>query len=186
MILNLAKRRKTVRNFKPEIPPLDDILYAIKTAKEAPSGMNSQPWYFLIIADNLMKEKIKKIAESAEKIFYENSKGKLKDFLIKNKITWEKNFLSSAPYLILVFSDIRFPFSKESTWLSIGYFLLALEEKKLSTVTYTPPKPSEIGKIVNAPKFYKLEVILPVGYSNDSKKKQNRKKVDEIVSYNIL
>lgn len=184
MIYKLAKNRKTVRKFKSDVPNIDDILYTIKVAKEAPSGMNSQPWHFLIIDDPQIKRKIKIIAEKAEKTFFEKAKGKLKEFLITNNISWEKEFLNSAPYLLLVFSDIRFPFSKESTWISIGYLLLALEEKNLSTVTYTPPNPLEISKLVNAPKYYKLEVILPIGYSNESKNKQKRKNIDEIVSFN--
>lgn len=186
MLLNLAKKRKTIRNFKSDVPPLSDIIYAIEIAKEAPSGMNSQPWCFLIVTDPIIKEKIKNSSESAEKVFYENSKGKLKDFLIKNSITWQKNFLINAPYLILIFSDIRSPFSKESTWISIGYFLLALEEKNLSTVTYTPPNPLQIAEIVNAPKFYRLEVILPIGYSNETKEKQKRKNTNEIIFYNTF
>lgn len=49
MILNLAKRRKTVRKFKKEKPPIEKILKSIEAAKEAPSGMNAQPWHFIII-----------------------------------------------------------------------------------------------------------------------------------------
>ncbi|SHH40052.1 nitroreductase family protein [Thermosipho atlanticus] len=183
MIFEFAKRRRTIRKFNNNIPPLNDILYAISTAKEAPSGMNSQPWHFLLITNQKIKDKIREIAEKAEKTFYENSKGKLKNFLLNHNINWKKEFLSNAPYLILVFSDKRFPFSKESTWLSIGYMLLALEEKNLSTVTYTPPNPKEISKIVNAPTLYNLEVILPIGYPNENKKKLSRKKLEKILNY---
>ncbi|MBO8160067.1 MAG: nitroreductase family protein [Thermosipho sp. (in: Bacteria)] len=184
MILKLAQSRKTIRKFKPEIPPLKNLLYAIETAKEAPSGMNYQPWKFIIINDQHIKNKIRNICEKAEKTFYENSKGILKDFLLKNNINWKKEFLSEAPYLILVFADRRAPFSKESTWLSIGYMLLALEEKKLSTVTYTPPNIKEISELINVPKIFSLEAILPIGYSDDLKEKLNRKNLNEIVFFN--
>jgi nitroreductase len=38
-ILELATRRKTVRKFRNEEIPLDDLLYCIDVAKEALSGM---------------------------------------------------------------------------------------------------------------------------------------------------
>ncbi|ACJ75549.1 iodotyrosine dehalogenase 1 [Thermosipho africanus Ob7] len=181
MIFDLAKKRKTTRIFLNEKVNIEDIKYAINVAKEAPSGMNSQPWHFVIVDDEKLKEKIRKSVEEKEKIFYEKSKGKLKDFLNEYNITWQKSFLTEAPYLILVYSDKRFPFSKESTWISVGYLLLALEEKGLSSLTYTPPNPQDFNFST-----YKLEVIIPVGHGNDPKPKLKRKDLNEIISYNKI
>ena len=97
-------------------------------------------------------------------------------------MTWEKPFLTEAPYLVLVLSNVKAPFSKESAWLSIGYLLLALEEEGLATVTYMPPNFKAIAKLVNAPKDCRLEVILPVDYSNDDKPKYGRKRLEEVYS----
>ncbi|QTA37765.1 nitroreductase family protein [Thermosipho ferrireducens] len=183
MIFELAKNRKTIRKFKKDNPPIEDLIYAIECAKEAPSGMNSQPWIFVIIRNEKLKRKIREICERNEKSFYQTAKGPLKEFLLKNNINWKKEFLTQAPYLIAAFSYIKAPFAKESLWISIGYILLALEEKGLSTVTYTPSDPKEISKILNTPAEYKLEVILPVGYSADNKKKCKRKNVNEIIFF---
>lgn len=183
-LIDLAKKRKTVRKFKQSaVPPLEDILYSIEVAKEAPSGMNGQPWLFYIVKSQELKEKIRIECEKAEKIFYEKSKGSLKDWLDTHEFSWKKDFLTEAPYLILVFSNKKFPFSRESVWLSIGYLLLALEEKELATVTYTPPNFRDIETILDVSRDYRLEVILPVGYSNDSKPKYKRKGLKEIVLF---
>lgn len=181
MLLDIAKSRKTVRKFKSSIPPLRDILYAIEVAKEAPSGMNAQPWLFYIISNKSIRQEIRDICEKAERIFYEKSKGSLRDWLDKKGFSWKKPFLEEAPYLVLAFSYKKSPFSKESVWISIGYFLLALEEKKLATVTYTPPNSQEIAEILNTPKDHKLEVIMPVGYSADSKPKYERKRLEDLI-----
>jgi len=181
MLFEIARNRKTVRKFKSTIPPMRDILYAIEVAKEAPSGMNAQPWFFFVISNKSIKQKIRTICEKSEKIFYEKSKGLLKNWLSEKGFSWKKTFLEEAPYLVLVFSHKKSPFSKESVWISIGYFLLALEEKSLATVTYTPPNFQEVAKILNAPEDYKLEVIMPVGYSDDPKPKYERKKLEELI-----
>lgn len=183
MILELAKRRKTVRKFKKEKPPKYSLLSAIEAAKEAPSGMNAQPWHFVIIEEEGMKRQIRELCEKGERKFYEKATGRLGEWLDKKGFTWEKPFLSEAPYLVLVFADMRSPFAIHSTWIAVGYLLLALEEEGLGTVTYTPPNPREIGSLVNAPKNYLLQTVLPVGYPNDEKPKYQRKNLEDVVSF---
>gem|GEM_PF-4772874 len=40
---------------------------------------------------------------------------------IKKEFTWEKPFLSEAPYLVLVFADMKAPFTVYSTWIALGW-----------------------------------------------------------------
>ena len=183
MILNLAKRRKTVRKFKKEKPPIEKILKSIEAAKEAPSGMNAQPWHFIIIETSERKREIRGLCEEGEKKFYEKMKGKLGEWLQDKGFMWEKPFLSDAPYLLLVFTDVRAPFAVQSTWLTIGYLLLALEEEGLGTVTYTPPNLREIENLLGVPKYYRLQTILPIGYPNDEKSKYERKALEDVISF---
>jgi len=84
--------------------------------------------------------------------------------------------LSEAPYLVLVFADMKAPFTVHSTWIALG---LALEEEGMGTVTYTPPN----GNLVNEPKNYLLQKILPIGYPDDEKPKYGRKKLEDVVSF---
>lgn len=57
-LLTIAKRRKSIRNYKPDVEiPIEKILAAINVAIEAPSGRNCQPWQFLIITDKKNNEK---------------------------------------------------------------------------------------------------------------------------------
>ena len=62
-VLELAKRRKTIREFSSEKIDLEDVIYAINVAKEAPSGANRQPWRFVIVIDNEKKKVIREICE---------------------------------------------------------------------------------------------------------------------------
>jgi len=181
-VFELAKRRKTVRKFDKKEVPMDDILHCIEVAKEAPSGMNSQPWRFLIIRNAEVKKKLRELCEKAEKNFHEKVADKnLGKWMEKRNITWKKNFIEDAPLLLLVFSWKAAPYFIQSTWLMLGYLLLALEERGLATVTYTPPNPREIEKFLEVDDDYKLEVILPVGYSADEKRREGRRDVKEMI-----
>ncbi|NJE77093.1 nitroreductase family protein [Thermococcus sp. ES12] len=182
--LELARRRKTVRKFLPDVPPREDIMTAIKVAKEAPSGMNAQPWKFVVIDDPWLKGKVRELCEGEERKFYSGTRGDLMAWLSAKGFTPEKPFLSEAPYLILVFGHTKAPYWLQSTWIAVGYLLLALEELGLGTVTYTPPNPKPVEELLKAPPEYKLQTILPVGYPADPKPKYERRKLEEVVSFN--
>ena len=60
MIIELAKRRRTVREFRRDDFPVEKIVKAIEVAREAPSGINKQPWFFLIVGDRKRKKRDKR------------------------------------------------------------------------------------------------------------------------------
>jgi len=182
LILDLAKRRRTVRTFSstPVDLDLEDIFAALEAACQAPSGANSQPWRFIIITDPQIKMRIRKVCEHVEKQFYSAMKGELKEWLLSRGLSWRKPFLEDAPILVLVLSQTKAPYSSESVWLAIGYILLALEELGLGTVTYTPPNPEVVADELNVPNGFSLEAILPIGISADEKPKEPRLKLEEV------
>jgi len=185
IVLKLAEKRASIREYSNERISLNDVLYAIKTALQAPSGANKQPWRFIIIENPDLKLKIRELCEHAEKKFYEsNIAGWFKEWLEKRGLSWRKPFLTDAPYLIAVFADMRAPFAKESVWIAVGYMLLALEERGIASLTYTPPNFEEIRKLLGVPRGYKLEVIIPVGKKLKEKIKEPRMKINDAVYLN--
>jgi nitroreductase len=185
MLIDLATRRKSIRNYdSSREPDMSKILYSIKVALEAPSGANCQPWLFIIINDNDTKHWIRITCEDAERRFHKNVKRDFKKWLEERNITWRKPFLEEAPVLIAVFNDMACPHSTHSTWLSIGYLILALEEQGLSSLTYTPPVNREINKYLNVPNPYRLEAIIPVGYPKGDKIKEMRIQLKDKVFLN--
>lgn len=185
-VLALARRRKTVRRFSPEVPPLESVLYALEVAREAPSGMNAQPWRFVVVDDLALKTRIRAVCEEEEAIFYARVRGEWGSWLQEQGFTPEKPFLSEAPYLICVFSRAEAPYWLQSTWLALGYLLLALEEQGLGTVTYTPPNPRRVAELLGAPPEYKLQTILPVGIPADPKPKWPRKPLKALLGENLF
>ncbi len=184
-ILELATRRKTTRVFTRDPVSLEDVLCCIRVAVQAPSGANKQPWRFIIIDDSETREKVRALCEEQERRFHESVEAELRQWFRSKSISWRKPFLTEAPILLAVLSDQRMPYATESTWLAIGYVLLALEERSLSTLTYTPSFPENIRVLFNAPEDYKLEAILPVGRSGDSKPKETRRPLESCIYRNV-
>lgn len=184
-VMELATRRKTTRAFAKTPVNLDDVLYCVKVAVQAPSGGNRQPWRFVMVDDPEVKAKIRAECEEQEKRFHESVEPNLGQWFRSKNITWEKPFLTEAPVLLAILSDQRMPYATESTWLAVGYIVLALEERGLSTLTYTPSYPENVRSAFKAPEDYKLETILPIGYSADPKPKEERRPAQSFIYKNL-
>ena len=63
-IWNVFKKRRSVRRFRPDAVPEQDIEKMIEAASMAPSSGNQQPWKFLVIRD---KDKINQLKEACVK-----------------------------------------------------------------------------------------------------------------------
>jgi nitroreductase len=183
-IQKLTSKRHSTRTFLDKPVSKKDIYYILKIGIEAPSGVNRQPWKFIVVSDPEIKRKIREQAEKVEKKYYDNLKngGLLKD--LKNMgLSWKKPFLETAPFLICIFSDPSQPFYKESLWISAGWMLLAAVELGLGTLTYKPENMDFIRKILNVPEEFKPELIMPIGYAPESEGDKRRKDMIEVVSW---
>jgi len=183
-ILELATSRKSVRRFSDKPVSMDDILYALNVARQAPSGANEQPWRFIIVTDPDLKKRIREASERAERNLYANVKGDFREWLLSRGLSHEKPFLEEAPLLIAVLMLSSALYARESLWVAVGHILLAMEERGLSTIVYTPSNTDLPLAELDSPQGFKLEVILPVGYSDDETPKESKKDLDEIAFLN--
>ena len=184
IIQTLATHRKTSRKFKPDKPPISDILYALETARQAPSGSNLQPTVYILIDDPSIKAKVRGASEEGEKRFYENLSEDRKRWYTEKSLNWRKPNLEEAPFLVVVVADSSKVNYFASAWVAVAYMMLALEEKGLSTVTYTPSNPTLVANALTLPKGQQVITILPIGYDADSKLKEPRKPLSEIIKHN--
>jgi iodotyrosine deiodinase len=58
-LLERMRRRRSVREFSADPVPRELIENALRTAGTAPSGANQQPWSFVVISDQTVKERIR-------------------------------------------------------------------------------------------------------------------------------
>jgi len=169
------KRRKTVRQFSDRPVPRDIIEDCLCTASTAPSGANMQPWSFVIVSDDIVKRQIREAAEKVEHEFYESDSTqtwvKALDHLGTDQ---NKPFLKTAPYLIVIFSQIysflsdgrkkKHYYVTESVGIATGMLIAAVHHAGLASLTYTPSKMRFLNKILSRPSNEKPFMILVVGY----------------------
>lgn len=185
--------RRTVRDFSDRSIPLEVIHHFILTASTAPSGAHKQPWAFCVVSDPQLKKEIRYAAEKEEKESYESrmSSEWLED-LKPLQTDWQKQFIETAPYLIIVFKkayDILRDGSKrnnyyvnESVGIACGFLLAAIHHAGLVALTHTPSPMNFLSKILNRPENERPFLLIPVGYeaSETYVPDLTRKKLEEV------
>ena len=63
-LLGFLQRRRSIRRFKPDPVPEEMIHRIIEAARWAPSGFNMQPWEFVVVTDDALRQKIVQITNT--------------------------------------------------------------------------------------------------------------------------
>lgn len=189
----LMNRRRTVRDFSDKPVPAELIEQIILTASTAPSGANKQPWTFCLVSDPAIK---KAIREAAEKEEYTNYHGRMSDEWLDDLkslgTNWEKPFLETAPYLIVVFKKsweqagaekLKNYYVMESVGLATGFLLAAIHYAGLVALTHTPSPMNFLQEILKRPENEKPFLLIPVGYPAENAEVPDisRKSLEEVL-----
>ncbi|NXY45779.1 IYD1 deiodinase, partial [Ceuthmochares aereus] len=176
MFYELLNKRRSVRFLSDEPVPREVIDNVIRTAGTSPSGAHTEPWTFVVVQDPYLKHKIREIVEEEEEINYKKRMGdRWVNDLKRLRTNWIKEYLDTAPYLILIFKQVygRLPNGKKKTHyyneisvsISCGILLAALQNAGLYTVTSTPLNCGpQLRALLQRPANEKLLLLLPVGY----------------------
>lgn len=170
------KTRRSIRNFSSEPVDQEIIVNALKVAHTAPSGANSQPWYFAVIKSQELKDAVRVAAEKVEWEFYHRGASQTwLDDLAKLGTNHHKPYLSEAPYLIAVFSRIksadaqeRTYYPMESTGIAVGFLLAALHQAGLNTLTHTPRPMGFLNQLLGLDSTYRAYMLLVVGKAHEA------------------
>ncbi|XP_015265637.1 PREDICTED: iodotyrosine deiodinase 1 [Gekko japonicus] len=187
--------RRSVRFLSDEPVPREVIDNVIKAAGTAPSGAHTEPWTFVVVQDPEIKHNIREIIEEEEEINYKKRMGdRWVNDLKRLRTNWIKEYLDTAPYLILIFKQVygMLPDGKKKTHyyneisvsIACGILLAALQNVGLVTVTSTPLNCGpRLRVLLQRPVNEKLLLLLPVGYpSKDATVPDlKRKPLDDIM-----
>lgn len=192
---NIMNDRRSVRMFSDRPIEYSIIENCVKTAATSPSGAHTEPWTFCIIQDTAMKSQIREIIEAEEEENYNRRMSRrwvtdLRPF----KTNFIKEYLTTAPYLILIFKQTygylengkkkQHYYNEISVSIATGILLCALQCAGLSSLITTPLNCGPaLSTLLNRPKNEKLLVLLPVGYAAEdcTVPDLNRKTLDEVL-----
>ncbi len=190
--------RRSVRDFSDRPVPRALIERAIATASTAPSGAHMQPWTFVAVADPDVKRRIREAAEAEERASYgaDGAPGRMstewRDALAPLGTDWQKPFLETAPWLVVLFAQrtgrapdgatVKHYYVQESCGIAAGLFVVAVHHMGLATLTHTPSPMRFLSEILERPPNEAPMLLFPVGYPADDARVPDlaRKPLDEV------
>ncbi|MEW6295731.1 MAG: nitroreductase family protein [Candidatus Diapherotrites archaeon] len=163
-VIEAIKRRRSIRKFINKKIPRKKIFRLIELAQWAPSACNQQGWKFIVLNEKKIKEKIVEKAKSSPLIL-------------------------KAPTTILIIYEKNIATEENADLMSasaaIQNLLLAAENEGISSVWVSHVGKEEIlKKILGIPKYYLIVSFVLLGYSNEKIIAPERKKPQEIISFN--
>lgn len=192
-ILSVAQMRRTTRHFSTREVPKELIEKAILTGGTAPNGAHLQPWTWVIISNQELKQKIRDAAEQEELKTYQSRMPEAwKEVLDPLGTDHIKPHLTDAPWIVVLFKQTKrlrsngemapTYYSVESCGIAAGMFISAIHRIGLTTLTHTPSPMGFLRDILGRPKHEDALLVLPVGYPAEDAMVPDihRKTLDEI------
>lgn len=205
-LLKIIKERRSIRKYKPDPVPEDLILKCIEAARWAPTGENAQPWRFIIVRSQKIREELGKIAGkgSGRRFTVEFYTGKMIQRFGEKVKTWPEEkkrqifgkltsgkvsaFLAEAPVDIVVCAYKSVWDPREDCSAAIQNILLMAKALGLGTCWVIAPSQDvrdelKLKKLLKVPEEYKIVSVVALGYPDESPNPRPRKNVEEITFY---
>jgi nitroreductase len=161
-ILQAIYERRSRREFTAEPVSKDDLQEIIKAGVWAPSGLNNQPWRFVIITDEKIREKL-------------------------STTTHYSHIILGAQALVGVFLDSEAVYDIVKDYQSVGAcvqnMLLAAESLSLGGVWLGQilKNRDRVNQILGIEERYELMAMLALGHPVHRNQQSNRKDLDHFI-----
>lgn len=170
----MVEARRCVRKFSPTDVSEELLKSLIECALRAPSSMNGQPWYFILVRS---RETKRQLAELKDK------------YCPVEKREYPAGFLEEAPVIVITCIERAKAFDRglESGVLATGHLLLAAANYGLTGVylsaykTGTPEVADDIRKLMGLPADIDPVTIVPIGYPGEAPEPKSIKSAEEVI-----
>jgi nitroreductase len=202
----LLSERRSVRRFKPDMPPREVIESLLASAVTAPSASNKQPWRFLVVRRHEVIEQlaaavraaVERIARAIDPAFEESFRA-YGDYFTR----FENAPLTIVPLFraLTVLSNMTTGHLDEDdtnairamerdsgligTSLAIENLLLAAHAAGLGASGMTGPlvAVSELRELLHVPPSWGIAALVPVGYPDETPPPTERKSAEKLTQW---
>jgi nitroreductase len=124
-IIDAIYKRRTIRNYAPDVVDEHTVHALLYAAIQAPTAMHEEPWAFAVIQD---KKLLNQLSEDAKELVWEEAKGSdshLAKHSIKMVSNPEFNIFYNATTLIVIYGKPMGSFVVADCWLAAQNLMLA-------------------------------------------------------------
>jgi nitroreductase len=165
-ILDTIKERRSVRRYKPDPIPEEVVQRVLDAARLAPSGKNLQPWKFIVVRDESLKQRLVKACVG-------------------------QAFIAEAPIVIVACAFPDNCYSRMGNYMkswpvdvaiAVEHMMLQAKEEGLGTCWIGAFEEKEVKTLLNVPEEVRVLALTPLGLPAEKPVSRGRKKLEEIVS----
>ncbi len=171
--------RRSIRKYIDKRVEDEKLTEILESARLAPSGSNTQPWHFIVVKSEEIRQKVMEASHN-------------------------QKWMLTAPVFIVCVADVRCRIKENievylddnspqdevkriirDTSISAAYMLLQANNSGLGACWVADFTQEEIRPVLNIPSDKYIVGVITVGYPNETPKARPRKKIEEIVHYEI-
>lgn len=149
-LIEIAKARYSCRNYKPDEVEKSKIMTILEAARVAPSGVNFQPWHFIVIQSPEGKEKVHQ--------------------------AYNREWFKTAPLIIVACGDHNTSWKRNDgkdimdidVTIAVDHLVLQATELGLGTCWVCNFNIKRLKENLNLPDHIEPLAIIPIGYPNDA------------------
>lgn len=176
--LNLAKSRRSIRKYTDQGVSQEVVAKILEAGRLAPSGNNAQPWRFIVIRDQGLKNKLREVAGKYDFI----TKAPLvlavvADPKAKMKSVYDKADAPSAdkPPTIAVIKAVR------DATIAADHMVMAAQDLGLGTCWVAKYEQEDIKPVLGVPEECYVVTLITVGHAAETPRPTSRHALAEIV-----
>ncbi|ACV61789.1 nitroreductase [Desulfofarcimen acetoxidans DSM 771] len=180
--IEAIKSRRSIRKYKSDPIPEQTIRELLELAAWAPSGINSQPWAFVVLEN---KEYLKNLSDRAKAFLLEKLDAMPALEQYRNALANPNfNIFYDAPVLVIIYGDKNFFTYINDCSMAALNMMLAAYDKGLGSCwigfASSIANTSEVKKELNVPERYEVVAPIILGYPDLSPGKGSRKELNII------
>jgi len=176
-MLEVIANRRSIRKYNSKNVEEELVYKLLESARMAPSGSNTQPWNFIIVRSDAIKEEIVK-ADSNQQWMKDASVFIVCIADIRCRIKDEREiYLDENSELYELKQIIR------DTAVAIDHIMLEAENLGLSTCWTGAYKQDEMRPIMNIPNDKYVVGVITIGYADEERKPAPRRHLEDMVRY---
>ena len=166
-VIESIQKRRSIREYTDQPVATSTLREIVRAGTWAPSGLNNQPWRFVLVTDQTIRFKL------AEQTRY-------------------SHIVKAAPALIVVFLDLSAMYNEVKDHQAIGAciqnMLLAVEELELGAVWLGEilNQKNQVNDILAIDENLDLMAVIAIGHPSHHTQSSKRKDINSVIIKEIL
>jgi len=155
---NTIEKRRSIRNFTGDPIPLTDLERIVNAGRLAPSGNNQQPWDFIVVTDESIRQHLSKAASWSA-----NASAIIVVVLDTSSKYWVEDGSAAIENILLAATDLGYG----SCWLQGN----------------AKPHEAEFKLLLNIPAYLSILSLVPIGVPVEWPETKEKKPLEDVLHW---